>query len=489
MRIATGNIGHESSTFTPIATPYEAFTESSRGFHRGSEVLDAMRGTNTGCGGFIDGATAHGFELAPLLWTFAEPSGPVQVDAWKRLKAEFLERLEAVMPVDGVLLDLHGAMVVEGIDDGEGDLLAGVRSIMGPDRPVFVTLDHHANISDAMVELSDVIIPCDTYPHVDLGDRGREAADLIVRTVRDEIRPTMALQRLPLLWTASNANGNDSFDSIMARAFAMESTPQILTASVAPGFAWADIRDAGTTVVVVTDSDREHAVREATAYADWIFGQRKQFNPDLWLFDDAWEAAKTVDQWPTVIADAQDNPGGGAPGDSTGVLRAFTEHELEDALILTICDPETVVRAQAAGHDHEFEAEIGGKSDPAQGPPVRVRATVERLLNLEFVIQGPMYTGLTQKFGPTALLRIGGVRVAVTTNRLQVFSLECARSLGVEPTAQRWIALKSSNHFMAAYGPVAGQVFRVKSPSVQPHDPLELTYRNLRRPIYPLDPI
>ena len=197
MRIATGNIGHESSTFTPIETPYEVFQESSRGFHRGPELIEAMRDTNTGCGGFIDGAATHGYELVPLLWTFAEPSGPVHAEAWTRLKAEFLERLEAAMPVDGALLDLHGAMVIQGIDDGEGDLLRGVRAILGPDRPVIVTLDLHANISDTMAELSDVIIPCDTYPHVDFRERGREAADLIVRTLRGEIRPTMAVELCP----------------------------------------------------------------------------------------------------------------------------------------------------------------------------------------------------------------------------------------------------------------------------------------------------
>ena len=235
MRIATGNIGHESSTFTPIETPYEAFQEASRGFHRGPEVIEAMSDTNTGCGGFIDSAATHGYELVPILWTFAEPSGPVHAEAWARLKSEFLERLEAAMPVDGALLDLHGAMVIQGIDDGEGDLLRGVRSILGPDRPVVVTLDLHANISDTMAELSDVIIPCDTYPHVDFRERGREAADLIVRTLRGEIRPTMAVELLPLLWAGGNVTGFEPFDGIVARAHQLEAQPGILTASVNPG--------------------------------------------------------------------------------------------------------------------------------------------------------------------------------------------------------------------------------------------------------------
>ena len=206
-------------------------------------------------------------------------------------------------------------------------------------------------------------------------------------------------------------------------------------------------------------------------------------------FDDALAEARSAGPGPIVIADGQDNPGGGAPGDSTGLLRAFLQHDFQDALVLTICDPETVQHAQSAGHDAEIEVDIGGKSHPDQGSPVRARATVERLLNLEFVIRGPMMTGMTQKFGPTALLRIGGVRVAVTTNRLQLFSLECPRALGIEPTALRWIGVKSSNHFRAAYGPIATQVHRVAFPAVQSHDPRDLTYHNLRRPIFPLDPI
>ena len=238
---------------------------------------------------------------------------------------------------------------------------------------------------------------------------------------------------------------------------------------------------------MVTDDDSEKAETTASALAEEIFSRRDQFGPDLLSFDHA--LAHISGPGPIVIADAQDNPGGGSPGDSTGVLQAFIEHDLQEALVLTICDPETVTRAQAAGHGSEFDAEIGGKSAPAQGPSVSVRATVEKLLNLEFVIRGPMYTGFTQKFGPTALLRIGGVRVAVTSNRLQVFSLECARALGVEPATQQWIAVKSSNHFRAAYEPIAGQVFRVAFPSVQSHDPRDLTYQNLRRPIFPLDSI
>ena len=487
MRIATGNISHESSFFTPIPTPYEAFACSRRALFRGSEVIEGRRDTNTGCGGFIDAAEQHGFELVPLIWTFAQPSGPVEALAWRRLNGEFLERLEAAMPVDGALFDLHGAMVIEDIEDGEGDLLTAVREILGPDRPVMVTLDLHCNITQRMVDMADALIPCDNYPHTDLRERGREAADLIVRTIRGEIRPAMAWKQLPMLWIGGQFTGLEPFDSIIARAHSIEAQPGILTASVAPGFAWADIHDAGSSVVVVADGDRAPAQREAGALGDWIYAQREQFLPDLIPFEEAMQKGRAAGRWPVVMADVQDNPGGGCPGDSTGMLRAFLEAGLEDALILTLCDPEVAAAATEAGEGAEITVDVGGKSAPEQGPPVRLDAWVERVMDLRFTLTGPMNTGVTQDLGPSAVLRSGGVRVVVATNRLQVFDLECPRTAGVEPTEMKWIGIKSANHFRAAYGPIAGSIFRVDFPACIQNDPRKLRYERLRRPIWPLD--
>ena len=488
MRIAIGNIGHESSSFTPIPTTYESFTESNRGFLRGDEIIDELQGTNTGCGGIIDGAREHGFELAPLLWTFTMPSGPVEASAWRRLKGEFLERLAAAMPVDGALLDLHGAMVIEDVQDGEGDLLAAVRELLGPDRPLMTTLDLHANITQQMVDMADVLLPCDQNPHMDFGERGLELASLMVHTLRGEIRPTMAWRQLPMFWGREQITGHQPFESVTERAHAIEAKPCVLTCSYAPGFLWADIRDAGTSVVVVADGDHGLAQREADAFGAWIYGRRAEFQgaPDAW--EDVLTQGRAAGRWPVVIADQQDNPGGGPPGDSIGIIRAFLDARLEDAVILAIWDPESAAAAHAAGQGAELSLDVGGKSHPAQGPPVRMTARVERLSDGVYVNKGPMFTGVRQEMGPTAVLRRGGVRVVVMTNRLQVLDAECPRSLGIEPTEMHWIGLKSSNHFRASYEPLAGAIYRVAFPGVQPGDPHQLTYRNLRRPIWPLDP-
>ena len=308
MRIAIGAIAHESSSFTPVATPYEAFSETGRGLLRGEEIIDAHRGVNTGAGGFIAGAEEHNFELAPVLWTFAEPSAPVDADAWRRLKTEFLERLADVAPVDGVLLDLHGAMVIEDIEDGEGDLLSGIREVIGNEPPVIATLDLHGNISQRMCDTTTALIPCDNYPHTDFLERGLEASAMIVGTLRGELSPVMAWRQLPMLWTGGQFTGREPFDTIIGRAHALETQPGILTASVAPGFPWADIHDAGSSIIVVADRDGDLARREAEALGGWIFDQREKFLPDLDSWDDALRTARTVNRWPAVFGDPARQP-------------------------------------------------------------------------------------------------------------------------------------------------------------------------------------
>ena len=487
MRIAIGNISHESSSFTPVPTPYENFAGSKRGFFRGDEIVEQLEGVNMGCGGFIQGAREYGFELAPLLWTYCMPSGPIESNAWQRLKGEFLDRLSDAMPVDGALFDLHGAMAVEDIEDGEGDLLTGVREILGPDRPVMATLDLHANITQRMVDMTQVLLPCDRNPHTDLGERGYEAAGLMVKTLRKEIRPVMAWRQLPMFWGRQQISGHQPFESVTERAHAIEAKPGVLTCSVAPGFLWADIHDAGTSVVVVADGDRELAQREADDFGSWIYERRAEFQSETDAWEDVLAESRARGRWPVVIADQQDNPGGGAPGDSTGMLRAFIEAGLEDALIAVIWDPESAAAAHAAGAGGELTLDVGGKSDPKQGPPVRMSAQVERLTDGGYVNRGPMFTEVRQEMGPSTLLRCGGVRIIVGSERHQALDAECPRSFGIEPTQLRWIGIKSSNHFRASYEPFAEAVYRVSFPSVQPHDPHQLTYRNLRRPIWPLD--
>ena len=391
------------------------------------------------------------------------------------------------MPVDGGLFDLHGAMVAEGVEDGEGDLLEAIREVMGPDRPIFVTLDLHCNITPQMVANADVIIPCDNFPHTDLAERGREAADLIVRTLRGEIRPMMSWTQLPQLWVAGQFTGLEPFNSIIGRVHELEAQPGILTASVAPGFTWADIEHAGSSVIVIADGDQALADRESRALGEWVFAQREHFDAHMVSFDQALRAARARDSWPAVISDPQDNPGAGTPGDSTGMLRAFLEADLQNALLACVWDPDVAAVATAAGVGAEITVEVGGKSIASQGAPVPMTATVEHLWDGVFTVEGPMHAGIREDYGPTAVLRQGGVHVAVMTERSQIYDLEPIRKMGFDPAALRWIGLKSINHFRAAFSRVSDSIHRVEFPSCQPHDARKLPYRRLRRPIWPLD--
>jgi len=372
MRIAIGGVSHETSTFAKTRTTIADF-ESGFGLFRGSEVIDRFRGANICTGGFIDGAENHGFQLVPLLWTFAYPSGLVVRDDYEALKEEFLHRLKqdetAHGPIDGVLLDLHGAMVIEGIDDGDGDFIAAVREAIGPDRPILVTQDLHGNHTQRRVDQADAIIGFDTYPHIDMAERGREAADLLVATLNGKVRPVMALHQLPMFWsTPCQVTAHPPMDEVMRRVHELESRDGVLSVTVATGFPWADVPDVGASVIAVADADSTLARSVADELGGWIWENRERWYHPPISVREALREAESAGKFPIVLADHADNTGGGAPGDSTEVLRTLLELDLQDAVVLYIVDPEVAERAHAAGVGSRIAVAVGGKSDPIQGP-------------------------------------------------------------------------------------------------------------------------
>ena len=371
---------HETSTFVKTPTTLHDF-ENGFGLFRGEQIVDRLRGTNNCVGGFIDGAQEHGFELIPLLWTFAYPSGLIRREDYEALKAEFLQRLRDAQseggPVDGALLDLHGAMVVEGIDDGDGDFIEAVRGELGPDRPIVVTQDLHGNHTRHRVAMADAIIGYDTYPHVDMAERGRECADIIVATIRGEIRPVMAIHKIPLFWSAPcQVTAHPPMDEVIRRVHDIESRKGVISVTVSTGFPWADIPEMGPSVIVVTDGDGELAQSSAEELGEWIWDHRDRWYKKPLTDRDALAEAQKTGRYPIILADHADNTGGGAPGDSTGVLRTFLELGLERSLVLYIVDPDVAEQAHAAGEGSRISVTLGGKSDPIQGPPVEMDVEV-----------------------------------------------------------------------------------------------------------------
>ncbi len=490
MRIAVGGISHETSTFVKTRTTLADF-ESGFGLYRGRQIIERFTGTNICTGGFIDGAEKHGFEIIPLLWTFAYPGGLIARGAYESLKGEFLSRLQTEMAegsIDGILLDLHGAMVVEGIDDGDGDFIAAIRQAVGSSCPVIVTQDLHANHSQLRVDHADAIIGFDTYPHVDMAERGREAADLLAAMLHRDVHPIMALRQLPIFWNViCQVTAQEPMRQLIEYIHNVETRQGILSVTVATGFPWADVPNMGASVIVV--ADRSQALAEATAdeVTDWIWERRAQWISRPVSISEAIAQGDARGKYPVVFADHADNTGGGSPGDSTEILREFMDRKLDDALLLYLVDPDVVEQAHAAGVGQVISVQAGGKSDPAQGTPVPMDARVMAISEGHLTYDGPMYAGLTGNMGRAAWLKQDGVSVVVVTAHEQPLGPAFARTLGIECETMKYIAVKSAAHFRASFGKFAGMIINVDAQAIQTHDFAKLHYEKRTRKFYPVE--
>jgi len=491
MRIAVGGILHESSTCVQTRTTIKDF-EFDRGVIRGDDIIKRFTGTNVCTGGFLEGAEKYDYQVVPLLRASAFPGGVIVREDYEALKQELLERLSEAEqtsgPVDGVLLDLHGAMVVEGIDDGDGDVIDAVRKQIGLERPIVVTQDLHGNHTKLRVAQADALVGFDTFPHVDMAERGLEAANIITQTLRGEIRPTMAIHQLPMFWsTRCQVTAHPPMDEVIRHMHEMEQRPGVICITVATGFPWADVPEVGSSVIVVADGKESFAQETADELGAWIWERRERWYSPPVTVKEALEEGETRGQYPIILADHTDNTGGGSPGDSTEVLRTFLELGLQDALLLYMVDPDVAQQAHAAGVGATIAVSLGGKSDPSQGPPIETDAEVLALSDGGFAYDGPMFAGLTGSMGTSALLRVEGVLVVVVTAREQPFDPAFARSLGVDCSAMKYIALKSAAHFRAAFEPMAGSIFNVDAAGIHTHVFKDLPYKKRTRPVYPVE--
>ena len=388
MRIAVGCIGHETNTFSPVLTTIDNFKKGS--YHHGDEIIAAFRGTRTITGGFLDVAEQLNLQPVPLLWTFATPSGIVEQAAYQTLKAEFLTLLENAGKLDGILLDLHGAMVTDELEDAEGDLIQAVRETVGATW-IVTTLDLHANITAKMVHYSDVIIGFDTYPHVDCYERGFEAGQLLFGMNQGKIRPTMAYRQLPLLTAPpAQCTMKPPMTDVINALHRLETERGVVTVTLSMGFPFADITDAGVSVLVTTNGDMALAEAHADQFAANIWEMRAQFTFNLHTVEAAIEIANQTDGNPIVLADGADNPGGGGPCDGTTILHKFIEADVQDAVIAVIADPESVAKAVEAGVGNRVQLNVGGKTDTQHGAPVALTGSVKTLSDGRFILKGPM---------------------------------------------------------------------------------------------------
>ena len=490
-RIAIGGIIHETNTFAPGTTARADFER--QGLSYGAEMVERMGGTPTALGGSLAGLAQLGYEAVPLLYATAMPSGMVTREAHEGMRDELLARLQAALPVDGVLLALHGAMVAEGCDDCEGDVLAGVRALVGDACPVVSTLDMHGNLSQAMVDCADVLVAYDTNPHLDTFERGVEAAQILCRLLDERLRPVAAMARPPLLLSALTTwTARPPLSAVHARARALEADPRVLNVSVMGGFAYADTPFTGMSVIVTTSGDAALAQRLARELAAIAWAEREPAADAGLPVAQAVECAVGNPSGLTMLGDAGDNVGGGSPGDGTAILAALLAAHAQGAVV-TLADPEAVAACIQAGEGAAVELLVGGKSDSAHGDPLQVSGVVERLTDGRFTIEGTDHFagiyGRHVQMGRCAVLRVGGVRLLLTERRTPPGNLAQLRSQGIVPEQQRIIVVKSAVAFRGAYGPIAQDIIEVDSPGICASGLHRFTYHKLPRPIYPLDDI
>ena len=492
MKIASGGVQHETNTFSDTPTTLAEFIQDSNcgpELAGGQTIFNRFGGTGSIHGGYIAGAEEARFELLPLLSAKAQPSGIVEQATFDTMLGWFLERLEKVLlETDGVLLDLHGAMVVEDHEDAEGAFIEAVRNLVGPNLPIITTLDLHANITPKIADLSDVVIGFDTYPHVDMNKRGVEAARLMARIVRGEVKPVQEFRQLPLVvMPPMQCTLREPMQSLMNRVFAMEDEPGVLTATVSMGFPFADIRDAGVSILVTVDGDENLAKRKADELAGWLWEMRDDLQPKLTTIENVIALTnENPAEGPVIFADGSDNPGGGAPCDGTVALQALIDADFQGAVVAVINDPETAARAHEAGIGSTIPVRLGAKIDNLHGSPVEADAYVKALCDGHFRYSGPMLHGVEEQLGPTATLVIGGVEVVVSSIRRQCLDTEMLRVAGINPASPRLIVLKSAVHFRADFGPLASTIFDADTPGVHRPDFAAFEYKKLR-PVYPLD--
>ena len=482
-KILVGGIYHESHSFSHLPTDLELFKQTL--FLEGDEVLEKLRGTTSEMGGFIRGGEQFSFDLVPTIWAWGVSTGPVRQATLDYFLDLVSRRLASQEGIAGILFALHGALVGETELDGDGEILASLRGMVGKSIPIAVTVDLHANISPRMVENATIIVGYDTYPHIDQVERGIEAAELLARTLNGEIKPVMALEKPPMILVPQK-QFTDVYPMNELVNLAHEYEREVLSVTVSGGFAYSDVPEIGVSVLVITDDQPELGRQRAQAIAERAWEIREDFLPRLPTVQDAVSQAIQSDKWPVILADVGDNIGAGTPGDGTAILQELINQKAPSAVVI-VADHEAVALALEAGLGHEVTLDVGGKSDEYHGKPVRLTGRVRLASDGVFVNLGHMRDGITENMGRTVVLESQGIKVVMTETKMPPWNLEQLRSVGIAPEREKIIALKSAVAFRAAYEPIAQEIIEVNSPGLSSIDLSQFTYKHIRRPIFPLD--
>ena len=463
MRIGIANFSHESNTFVADPTPLDAFH-----IYRGQAVIDHYTPTFHEVAGFIAGAEEYDFELAPLFSANATPGGALTSEAYETLVGELLDSIRAAMPLDGLLLALHGAMVAEEFPQADGETVRRVRALLGPGFPLVVTHDYHGNVPPQLVAEATGLIIYKTCPHIDQRERGVEAAELVARTARQDVRPVSAIVKTPVIFNIAFHNtGSGPMKPLMDAAIALEQQPGILSVSIAAGYQYADVPWMGPSIVVITDGDAALAQREAERLGQMMWESREQLIPRIPKAAEAVAMAMAASAWPVSLFELGDNVGGGSAGDATIILEELL-HQKADGWVVTLYDPDSVQQCVAAGIGGALDLRTGGKLDDQHGPTLAIRGRVR-------TIHDGSYEETERRHGGGRYFD-QGLSVVVEVNRsapgkggllilnslrIPPMSIHQITCVGIQPQQQKILVAKGAVAPRAAYEPVSARIIEV----------------------------
>lgn len=483
MRIFCASLATETNTFSPLKTDMSDFTESfyaAPGEHPETPTL---------CSAVFPvcrrRAAAEGWSLIEGTATWAEPGGLINRATWEQLRDEILEQLRAALPLDAVVLGLHGAMVAQDYEDCEGDLLTRVRQIVGPDAVIGATLDPHSHLTPKRLEAANILIAFKEFPHTDFVDCAEACVDLTLRAARGEVKPSMSAFDCRMIEVMPT--NSDPMRGFVDRVKAREGQDSVLSISIIHGFMAADVPEVGARILVITDDRPLEGARLAEDLGLQLFGFRGRTKPQLLSAEQALDRAGAISKEearkaPVVIADIWDNPGGGVPGDSTILTRLALERGLTSVAVGTIWDPMAVRLCISAGEGARMALRFGGKTSATGGAPIDAEVEVLKLVRNAEQSFGDSRVPL----GDAAAIRIGGVEIVLNSVRSQAFSPDLFSNLGIDPAARKILIVKSTNHFRGAFAAIAGEILYASIDGLYPNNPLTNGYNNLSRPVWPI---
>ena len=485
-RIAIGSIFQESNHFAATRTDLDLFRNTY--ILEGDDLL-RLAGTDSEIAGMLAECERAGVEVVPLLAARSVSGGILTDTCYQTLKEALLARLRAAGPIAGLALAMHGAMATESEDDPEGDLLAAARTIVGPDLPVVMTLDLHAHITPRMVKHATGLVAFMHYPHDDTFTTGTRGADLLLRTVRGVVRPTMALAKAAMIVTGLNCQtfGDGPMARLERRARLLEQEPGILSVSVLPVQPFLDVPGMGCGGLVITDGEPDLAVCHARALAEAFWQQRHLFEPEILSVAEAVRRGRAVTGAPVLLVDAADAAGGGAAGDSVALLRELLALGVTEPTYLMVVDPAAAAACHQAGLGQQVTLELGYHSDPTWGQPITVSGTVGTSSDGRFQYTGGIYGGTWASMGPSAILHIGSIQVVIMSRPTYDWADEQYRTMGLDVRRAKFVGVKNPMNYRLAYRDVAQAAFIVDTPGPTPASVRRLPFRKMARPFFPLD--